>query len=189
MYPELCNPVTKSWFVEIYSKQHTSQTVRAKELNFRENLHPTPCVMSHVPCVTCHVSHVTFFVWRKTNYKKMRETNIWKIGLRGGASQWRVFFLSTGPTPSSFSTVIFHSFVVYKNIVITSAYLSIGWITSGWPTHPTLLIFPGKIYSIPKCFHRSGRILFNRPGIAGAVLQTPLSLINLLSQWSFVKIY
>ena len=56
-------------------------------------------------------------------------------------------------------------------------------------THPTLFIYPGKKYSTPKCFHWSGRILFNRPGVARAVFQTPLSLINLLSQWSFVKIY
>ena len=30
-----------------------------------------------------------------------------------------------------------------------------------------------------------GQKVFNRPGVAGAVLQSPLSLIHLLSRWSF----
>ena len=37
-------------------KHHNSQTVRARELIFLENVHPTPCVMCHMSHVTCHVS-------------------------------------------------------------------------------------------------------------------------------------
>ena len=33
-----------------------SQTVRAGELKFWENVHPQPCVTCHVSCVRCHVS-------------------------------------------------------------------------------------------------------------------------------------
>ena len=36
-----------------------SQTIRARELKFWENAHPTPCVMGHMSRVTCHVSLVT----------------------------------------------------------------------------------------------------------------------------------
>ena len=45
--------------MEIYSKQHDSQTVRARELKFGENVHPRTCVTSQVSHTTCHVSHVT----------------------------------------------------------------------------------------------------------------------------------
>ena len=58
------------------SKYHKSQTVRARELTFGENVHPpqhvtchvsrVTCQVSritcHVSCVTCHVSHVTCHV-------------------------------------------------------------------------------------------------------------------------------
>ena len=36
-----------------------SQTIRARELKFWENVHPTLCVMCHVSCVKCQVSSVT----------------------------------------------------------------------------------------------------------------------------------
>ena len=43
-----------------------SQTIRARELKFLENVHPTPCVMCHMSGVMCHLSPVTcltyFFV-------------------------------------------------------------------------------------------------------------------------------
>ena len=44
----------KSWFVDIYSKHCKSQTRRARELKFGENVHPTLC---HVSRVMCHISH------------------------------------------------------------------------------------------------------------------------------------
>ena len=39
------------------SKHHKSQTVRARELKFWENVHPPPCVTCQVSSVTCPVSH------------------------------------------------------------------------------------------------------------------------------------
>ena len=53
-------------FLEISSRHCQSQTGRARDLKFLENVHPPPCItchMSHAIChmsqVTCHVSHVT----------------------------------------------------------------------------------------------------------------------------------
>ena len=46
-------------FVQIFSKDCLSQTVRAGELIFWENVHPTPYVTCHVSHVMCHMSHVT----------------------------------------------------------------------------------------------------------------------------------
>ena len=61
--------VSKSWFVEIYSKQHNSQAVRSRELTFGENVHLPTCVKFHVSHVTCHVSrvtcHMSFFFFDK----------------------------------------------------------------------------------------------------------------------------
>ena len=42
-----------------YSQHHESQTVRARELKFWENVHHVWSVTCHVSRVTCHVSHVT----------------------------------------------------------------------------------------------------------------------------------
>ena len=53
---------SNSWFVEIYSKQYNSQTVRARELTFGENVHPTTCVMRPLSRVMCHMSHFTCHV-------------------------------------------------------------------------------------------------------------------------------
>ena len=33
-------------------------TIRARELKFRENVHPPPCVTCRMSCVACHESHV-----------------------------------------------------------------------------------------------------------------------------------
>ena len=61
--------------MEIYSKHCQSQTIRAFELKFWENVHPPPCVIYHmshftccVSCFTCHVSQIS------------------------GASRWRVCY-------------------------------------------------------------------------------------------------
>ena len=48
------------------SKHCQSQTGRARELTFWENVHPTLCVMCHVSCVMCHVSCVMCHVSRVT---------------------------------------------------------------------------------------------------------------------------
>ena len=36
-----------------------SQTVKARELKFLENVHPTPCVTYHMSCITFYISCVT----------------------------------------------------------------------------------------------------------------------------------
>ena len=45
------------------SLYHKPQTVRAKDLKFLENVHPTTCHISHATCnvshVTRHMSHIT----------------------------------------------------------------------------------------------------------------------------------
>ena len=38
-----------------------SQTIRARELKFWENVHPTPCVMCHVSRVTCNFFFIFYF--------------------------------------------------------------------------------------------------------------------------------
>ena len=48
----------KSSFSSKSSRQCLSQTVRAGELDFWENVHPPPCVTCHEPHVKCHVSCV-----------------------------------------------------------------------------------------------------------------------------------
>ena len=42
--------------VQISSEHCQSQTGRARELTFLENVHPTLCVLCHVSCALCHVS-------------------------------------------------------------------------------------------------------------------------------------
>ena len=53
--------------VKIFSKHSQSQSGRARELKFWENVHPTLYVMCHVSCVTCHVSrhlsHVKLYIY------------------------------------------------------------------------------------------------------------------------------
>ena len=56
--PSLIDLVTHP-LVKISYKHSQSQTGRAKELKFSENIHPTICVMCHVSHVTCHLSPVT----------------------------------------------------------------------------------------------------------------------------------
>ena len=48
-----------------------SQTIRATELKFLEQVHLVPtvscyvsCVTCQMSCVTCHMSHVTFFFYK-----------------------------------------------------------------------------------------------------------------------------
>ena len=40
-------------------KHHNAQTIRARELQFWENVHPTTCVSCHLSHVTCLISYVT----------------------------------------------------------------------------------------------------------------------------------
>ena len=77
----------------ISSKHCQSQTGRARELNFSENVHPTLCVMCHVSCVTCHVSPVTCHVSPVTcNFLFFIFFILKKIGQSGGASCRRVCY-------------------------------------------------------------------------------------------------
>ena len=50
----------------------------------------------------------------------------------------------------------------------------------------TYLLLKVKIVIIALLVHYQ---LFNRPGVAGAVLQTPTTLIKSAIQWRFVEIY
>ena len=61
-------------FVEISSKHCLSQTIRARELKFWENIHPSPRV-------TCHVSRVLFLLIVSSFF-----------GQSWGASWWRVCY-------------------------------------------------------------------------------------------------
>ena len=64
--PLLINSLTDSLtdpLVQISSKHCQSQTRRARELKFVENVHPTLCVMCHVSPVTSHLSLVTCHLW------------------------------------------------------------------------------------------------------------------------------
>ena len=58
----LINQLIQSAFSSKSSKYHKSQTRRARELKFWENVHPPQHVTCHMPHVTCHVSHVTCHV-------------------------------------------------------------------------------------------------------------------------------
>ena len=58
LYNLLCHKLTHP-LVQISSKHCQSQTGRARELKFSENVHPTLCVTCHTSHVTCHVSYVT----------------------------------------------------------------------------------------------------------------------------------
>jgi hypothetical protein len=79
---------------------HKSQTRRARELKFWENVHPpqhVTCHMSHVTChmsyVTCNVSCVTCHIF----YLIFFRTKWWGLSMEG--------LLSTRPTPSSFKGI------------------------------------------------------------------------------------
>ena len=50
----------ESWFAKISSRQCPSQTERAGELKFWENVHPPPCVTCHISHVRCHMSEFIF---------------------------------------------------------------------------------------------------------------------------------
>ena len=54
------NSVSSSAFSSRYSTNLHSQAVRARELNFFDNVHLPPPGTCHMSHVTCHVSHVTF---------------------------------------------------------------------------------------------------------------------------------
>ena len=76
----LQSPPSFNWVsnpsVQISSKHCQSQTGKARQLKFFENVHPryVSCVLCHVSCVTCHVSPVTCHM------------------SHGGASWWRVSY-------------------------------------------------------------------------------------------------
>ena len=88
--------LSKLWFVEIYSKQHYSQTITAGELKLGENVHPPTCVTFHVSHVTCHMSHVTCHVSRVTCHVSRVTSHIF-FGQIGGASQWRACYQRSLP--------------------------------------------------------------------------------------------
>ena len=75
--------------VEIYSKQHNSQTIRARELTVGENVHPQTCVTCDVSQVTCYVSSVTCHMSRD-NFILFYFFHLFFFQRNGGASHWRV---------------------------------------------------------------------------------------------------
>ena len=94
--------VSQSSFSSRYSQHHDSQTVRARELKFWENVHPTPCVMCHLSHVTCHISPVTCHLspakcpknlyFFHTKKKIVFFNLVQKNGQSGVASRWRVCY-------------------------------------------------------------------------------------------------
>ena len=48
-------PLLTDWLID---SSFIPKTIRARELKFWENVHPTPCVMCHLSPVTCYLSHV-----------------------------------------------------------------------------------------------------------------------------------
>ena len=55
----LINDWVNKWSFSSQSSRHPkSQTIRARELKFWENVHPPPCVTCYMSHVTCHMSHV-----------------------------------------------------------------------------------------------------------------------------------
>ena len=88
--------------VQISSKHCQSQTGRARELKFWENLHPTQCVLCHVSHVMCHLSHVTCHLSHVTCHMSHVTCQSYlyhfkKIGQSGGASWWRVCYQRSLP--------------------------------------------------------------------------------------------
>ena len=104
--PSLINSIIHSFihpFVKIYSKHSQSQTGRARELKFWENVHPTICVMCLVSYLTCYGSHVMCHLSYVTCYmsnffftffliKKKSQKNHKKMGQCGEASRWKVSY-------------------------------------------------------------------------------------------------
>ena len=80
--------VSQSAFSSKSSKYHKSQTVRAKELKFLENVHPPQHVTCQMAHVKCHVIFL-FFLFGKV------------VKLIGGG------LLSMGPTPSIFCFTLY----------------------------------------------------------------------------------
>ena len=66
-----CNWLTDWWFVEISSKHCQSQTRRAGELKFWENVHLLLCFMCHMSYVKCHLSRVTCHLSCVTCHKSL----------------------------------------------------------------------------------------------------------------------
>ena len=99
--------MNRPWFVKIYSKHCQSQTGRARELKFWENVHPTLCVMCYVSCVRCQVSGVRCQV---SGVRCQVSGVMCQIYIFFGGTKWLGWLveglLSTGPTPSSLFTII-----------------------------------------------------------------------------------
>ena len=69
----MVNWVSDKSFSSRSSKHHKSHAIRAAELKFWENVHPTPCITFHVSSVTCHMLHLFFFLFlfsKKEHWKK-----------------------------------------------------------------------------------------------------------------------
>ena len=120
------------------SMHHNSQTVRARELKFWENVHPTPCVMCHVSCVmchvscvTCHVSHVTCHLSSVTCHMSNKNLQIFnffvsfffclkKKLLSGGARRWRVCYQRGLPRLVFLKITHYFVYIILFSVAITS---------------------------------------------------------------------
>ena len=88
-FSDILHLLCESAFFSNSSKYHKSPTVRARELKFRENVHPPQHVTCHVSYVMCQMSHITCHVSRATFFL----TKLWSLLVEG--------LLLTGTTPSS----------------------------------------------------------------------------------------
>ena len=65
--------------VKISSNYSQSQTGGARELKYRDNIHPTLCIMCHGSPVTCHLSrgtcHVSCVMCHLSHVKKQKRLN------------------------------------------------------------------------------------------------------------------
>ena len=101
--------------LQISSKHCQTQSGRARELKFWENVHPTLCVMCHVSCVTCYLLRVTYqSTFFKPFFYNKKEEDIFFPSLKNFTKWWSWLMeglLSTGPTPSSLNIYIYFIFL------------------------------------------------------------------------------
>ena len=167
------------------SKHSQSQTGRARELTFWQNVHPTLCVMCHVSCVMCHMSHgmchmshVTcpniFFTLEKNPEKKW--TKWWSFLVEG--------LLSTRPTLSSFTNLPGKIWECVWLILLLSLRLNqpiMNWCW-GWPFHSWTFYCILMILHYPLCpqeemfiLHFRSCKLWQQPGANKQKQQIPHS--------------
>ena len=112
--------------MDISSRHCQSQTVRARELKFWENVHPPPLVTCHMSQVTCHMLNITFHISYISLFFFLFLAKWW--------SKWVEGLLSMGPTPyiSYITTTENQYFVELSSIWFYEIFLE--------PSHAYLLL-------------------------------------------------